>query len=51
MADFMATTASNGAKLNDHEAVECIIESFYFGPDFYVGTNFDEDDGKPYLFI
>lgn len=51
MADFMPVTASNGPRIKQHEAVDRIIAGYYFDADFNVGTAFDEEDGKPHLFI
>ena len=51
MADFMATCASNHPKLKDHAAIEQIISRYFFDPDFNVGVCFDENTGKPYLFL
>lgn len=51
MAEFLATTASNGPKVKDVEAVEQIIERYYFDPDFSVGTSYDHDTGNPSLFV
>ena len=50
MADFFPTTACNDPKINNHEAVEKILASYYTDPDFQVGVGFDEESGEPYLF-
>jgi hypothetical protein len=51
MTDFLAVTACNQPKLKDHMAVERIIAGYFFDPDFNVGTLFDEEDGRPMLFV
>jgi hypothetical protein len=50
LADFMAVTACSNPRIKDHEAVEALIQKYYFDPDFQVGVGFDEEDGSPYLF-
>jgi hypothetical protein len=51
MADFMAVTASNSARIKDHAAVEKIISRYYVDPDLNLGVGFDHETGEPYLFI
>lgn len=51
MADFMAVTTCSHPRVKKPKAVERLIAKFYFDPDLNIGTAFDEEDGKPYLFI
>jgi hypothetical protein len=51
MAEFMATTASNNARISNHAEVETIISGYFIDPDFHVGVGFDEQTGQPYVFL
>lgn len=51
MSDFIATTASNNPKINDHEAVDQIIARYFVDPELHVGVSFDHNTGEPYLYV
>jgi hypothetical protein len=51
MADFLATTASNGPRVKNVEAVETILARYWLDPGFNVGVSYDHDTGEAYLFM
>jgi hypothetical protein len=51
MANFIATTASNGAGLKDLEAVKKILERYVFDGDLTAEIETSQSSGQPYLSI
>lgn len=51
MSDFLAVTTCNHPTVKDPEAVDRIIKSYFFDPELRIGTAFDEENGRPYLFL
>ena len=51
MANFIATTASNGAGLKDPDAVTKILERYCFDGDLTVEIETSQSSGQPYLSI
>jgi hypothetical protein len=51
MANFIATTASNGAGLKDPDAVKKILERYVFDGDLTVEIETSQSSGQPYLSI
>lgn len=51
MADFISCTSCNGPKVNDIEAVETVLASYFVDPELHLGVGFDEETGLPHLFL
>lgn len=51
MANFIATTASNGARLKNAEAAEQVLSRYCWDGDVQAVVETNLQDGKPYLVI